>query len=85
MEEAYDVESSEEEELREDDVIGKALQKCAKISALLRKELYGSSGASCERYAELVASSMGIVPQNDIDGWRFWIFSQFSNHINWLA
>ncbi|XWS69420.1 hypothetical protein CRYUN_Cryun04dG0177400 [Craigia yunnanensis] len=66
-EEVYDVESSEEEELQEDDVVGKALQKCAKISAELRKELYGSSGASCERYAEVEASSVRIVTQNDID------------------
>ncbi|KAE8716655.1 Protein CHROMATIN REMODELING 19 [Hibiscus syriacus] len=66
FEEVYDVESSEEE-LQEDDVVGKALQKCAKISAELRKELYGSSGASCERYAEVEASSVRIVTQNDID------------------
>ncbi|XWS34406.1 hypothetical protein CRYUN_Cryun21dG0035800 [Craigia yunnanensis] len=66
FEEVYDVESSEEEELQEDNVVGKALQKCAKISAELRKELYGSSGASCERYAEVEASSVGIVTQNDI-------------------
>ncbi|XVF02947.1 hypothetical protein REPUB_Repub04eG0218400 [Reevesia pubescens] len=67
-EDVYDVESSEEEEeLQEDDVVGKALQKCAKISAELRKELYGSSGASCERYAEVEASSVRIVTQNDID------------------
>ncbi|TYH25140.1 hypothetical protein ES288_A03G145400v1 [Gossypium darwinii] len=67
FEELYDVESSEEEQLQEDDVVGKALQKCAKISAELRKELYGSSGASCERYAEVEASSVRIVTQNDID------------------
>ncbi|KAG8498721.1 hypothetical protein CXB51_005049 [Gossypium anomalum] len=67
FEELYDVESSEEEQLREDDVVGKALQKCAKISTELRKELYGSSGASCERYAEVEASSVRIVTQNDID------------------
>lgn len=63
FEELYDVESSEEEQLQEDDVVGKALQKCAKISAELRKELYGSSGASCERYAEVEASSVRIVTQ----------------------
>ncbi|KAH1097932.1 hypothetical protein J1N35_014853 [Gossypium stocksii] len=67
FEELYDVESSEEEQLQEDDVVGKALQKCAKISAELRKELYGSSGASCERYAEVEASSVRIVTQNDIE------------------
>ncbi|TYG90384.1 hypothetical protein ES288_A12G177500v1 [Gossypium darwinii] len=60
--------SSEEiEELQEDDVVGKALQKCAKISTELRKELYGSSAASCERYAEVEASSVRIVIQNDVD------------------
>lgn len=62
--EVFDVESSEEmEELQEDDVVGKALQKCAKISTELRKELYGSSAASCERYAEVEASSVRIVTQ----------------------
>ncbi|KAE8705433.1 Protein CHROMATIN REMODELING 19 [Hibiscus syriacus] len=66
FEEVFDVESSEEE-FQEDDVVGKALQKCAKMSAELRKELYGSSGASCERYAEVEASSVRIVTQNDID------------------
>ncbi|XP_022776515.1 protein CHROMATIN REMODELING 19-like [Durio zibethinus] len=66
-EKVYDVESSEEEEVQEDDVVGKALQKCAKISTELRKELYGSSGASCERYAEVESSSVRIVTQNDID------------------
>ncbi|TYJ05461.1 hypothetical protein E1A91_A12G165900v1 [Gossypium mustelinum] len=66
--EVFDVESSEEiEELQEDDVVGKALQKCAKISTELRKELYGSSAASCERYAEVEASSVRIVTQNDVD------------------
>ncbi|KAB2053070.1 hypothetical protein ES319_A12G162300v1 [Gossypium barbadense] len=66
--EVFDVESSEEiEELQEDDVVGKALQKCAKISTELRKELYGSSAASCERYAEVEASSVRIVIQNDVD------------------
>ena len=73
-EEVYDVESSEEEEMQEDDVVGKALQKCAKISAELRKELYGSSGASCERYAEVEASSVGIVTQVFISSSFFFFF-----------
>lgn len=72
--EVYDIESSgdddydgeEEEEdlkLEEDDVVGKALQKCAKISAELKRELYGSGVTSCERYAEVEASSVRIVTQ----------------------
>ncbi|KDP38213.1 hypothetical protein JCGZ_04856 [Jatropha curcas] len=69
--EVYDIESSDEEEeeeleLEEDDVVGKALQKCAKISAELKKELYGSAVTSCERYAEVEASSVRIVTQSDI-------------------
>ncbi|XP_050233691.1 protein CHROMATIN REMODELING 19 [Mercurialis annua] len=50
-----------------DDVVGKALQKCAKISAELKKELYGSALTSCDRYAEVEASSVRIVNQSDID------------------
>ncbi|KAK9274474.1 hypothetical protein L1049_021722 [Liquidambar formosana] len=61
------LDDDEEEEVEDDDVVGKALQKCAKISAELRKELYGSSVASCDRYAEVEASSVGIVTQDDID------------------
>ncbi|KAJ9152961.1 hypothetical protein P3X46_026463 [Hevea brasiliensis] len=71
--EVYDIESSEEEEeeeeelkLQENDVVGKALQKCAKISAELKRELYGSAVTSCERYAEVEASSVRIVTQSDI-------------------
>ncbi|GLT96791.1 hypothetical protein SLE2022_143900 [Rubroshorea leprosula] len=67
VEDVYDIESSEEEELEEDDVVGKALEKCSKISAELRRELYGGSVTSCERYAEVEASSVKIVTQNDID------------------
>ncbi|GAV78796.1 SNF2_N domain-containing protein/Helicase_C domain-containing protein [Cephalotus follicularis] len=68
--EVYEVESSEEE-LDDDDVVGKALQKCAKISAELRRELYGSSWSSsissCVRYSEVESSSIRIVTQKDID------------------
>ena len=53
----------EEEEVEEDDVVGKALQKCAKISAELRRELYGSSVTACDRYAEVESSSVRIVTQ----------------------
>lgn len=48
----------------EEDVVGKALQKCAKISADLRKELYGSSsGVTCDRYSEVETSTVRIVTQ----------------------
>ncbi|CAA7391173.1 unnamed protein product [Spirodela intermedia] len=50
-----------------EDLVGKALQKCGKISAALRQELYGSSVSSCERYAEVDASAARIVTQGDID------------------
>ncbi|KAM7484778.1 hypothetical protein LguiA_000787 [Lonicera macranthoides] len=53
-------------ELREDDVVGQALQKCGKISVELRRELYGSSAAACDRYAEVENSSVRIVTQEDI-------------------
>lgn len=52
-----------EDDVDEEDVVGKALQKCARISASLRKELYGSSAPSCDRYAEVEASSARIVTQ----------------------
>ncbi|XP_068639899.1 protein CHROMATIN REMODELING 19 [Aristolochia californica] len=69
--EVVDVESSEEEkvseDIEEDDLVGKALQKCAKISATLRQELYGSSAFSCDRYAEVETSSARIVTQEDVD------------------
>lgn len=56
-------EEEEEEDVDEDDVVGKALQKCAKISAELKRELYGSSGTTCEQYSEVEASSVRIVTQ----------------------
>ncbi|XP_047330799.1 protein CHROMATIN REMODELING 19 isoform X1 [Impatiens glandulifera] len=68
-EEGYDEDKDsifDEDEVEEDDVIGKALQKCAKISAELRKELYGSSVTTCDRYAEVDASSVRIVNQDDV-------------------
>lgn len=68
--ELYDVESSEEEvveeeveELNENDVVGRALHKCARISAELKGELFGSSGTACERYSEVESSSVRIVTQ----------------------
>lgn len=59
--------TAEEEEVEEVDVVGKALQKCAKISLALRRELYGSSVSNCDRYAEVEAFSSRIVTQEDID------------------
>ncbi|KAK4261645.1 hypothetical protein QN277_004610 [Acacia crassicarpa] len=57
----------EEEEADENDVVGRALYKCAKISAELKGELYGSSGTACDRYSEAESSSVRIVNQDDID------------------
>lgn len=54
-----------EEMVEESDVVGKALQNCAKISAELRSELYGSGAAAAayDRYSEVEASSVRIVTQ----------------------
>ncbi|XP_022943065.1 protein CHROMATIN REMODELING 19 [Cucurbita moschata] len=62
-------EEEEEEEDREDedDVVGMALRKCAKLSAELKRELYGSSVSACERYSEVESSSVRIVTQDDIN------------------
>ncbi|KAI7753515.1 hypothetical protein M8C21_007682 [Ambrosia artemisiifolia] len=66
-EENFEV-SYEEEDKEDNDVVGKALHKCAQISAELRSELYGSSAAAaaCDRYAEVDASSVRIVTHDDI-------------------
>ncbi|KAF7133261.1 hypothetical protein RHSIM_Rhsim09G0079500 [Rhododendron simsii] len=58
-----------EEMVEESDVVGKALQNCAKISAELRSELYGSgpAAAAYDRYSEVEASSVRIVTQEDVD------------------
>ncbi|GAB2217825.1 hypothetical protein Drorol1_Dr00001037 [Drosera rotundifolia] len=56
----------EEEDAEEEDVVGRALRRCGKISAELKRELYGSSSAACHRYAEVDASSVRIVIQDDI-------------------
>ncbi|XP_065856526.1 protein CHROMATIN REMODELING 19 isoform X2 [Euphorbia lathyris] len=72
LDEVYDLDSSDEDleeeelEFQEEDVVGNALHKCAKISAELKRELYGSAGTSCDRYAEVEASSVRIVKQSDI-------------------
>ncbi|KAJ7954418.1 Protein CHROMATIN REMODELING [Quillaja saponaria] len=60
-------ENENEEVMDEDDVVGKALQKCAKISTELKRELYGSSGTVCNRYSEVETSSVRIVTQDDIN------------------
>jgi len=65
----YDIDSTEDEieeeidEGNEGDLVGKALQKCARISVELRGELFGSSGAVCDRYSEVESSSVRIVTQ----------------------
>ncbi|CAN4123783.1 unnamed protein product [Withania somnifera] len=67
-------EDEEEEEAEielfdsEDDVVGKALQKCGKISMELKKELFGTAAAKCDSFVEVEeASSLRIVTQDDID------------------
>lgn len=57
----------EEEEKEEENVVGKALQKCAKISAELKKELYGSTVSNSDSYAEVENSNVRIVTQEGID------------------
>ncbi|PKA52131.1 ATP-dependent DNA helicase DDM1 [Apostasia shenzhenica] len=68
---SFDTEAEEGEEengeVNESDVVGKALHKCAKISADLRRELYGSSVSTCDRYAEVESSSARIVTQEDVN------------------
>lgn len=61
--ELYEVEEEEVEELNENDVVGRALHKCARISAELKGELFGSTGTACERYSEAESSSVRIVTQ----------------------
>lgn len=65
VKEVHEVKSSDAEEEDEDDedLVGKALQKCAKISAELKGELFGSSRTVCDRYAEVEASTLRIVTQ----------------------
>ncbi|XLT41726.1 hypothetical protein HN873_073018 [Arachis hypogaea] len=70
--ELYEIGSSsseeiEEEEVMEGDVVGRALHKCAKISAELKGELFGSSVTACDRYSEVESSSVRIVTQDDVD------------------
>lgn len=54
----------EEEEEEEKDVVKKALQKCGRISAELKEELYGTAGAACDTYSVVdINSSVRIVTQ----------------------
>ncbi|PWA95485.1 Helicase, C-terminal [Artemisia annua] len=64
----YELGFGGDEKDEEEDVVGKALEKCSKISAELRKDLYGWNVASdaCDRYAEVDGSSVRIVTQDDI-------------------
>lgn len=64
----YEEEEEEaEEEVEEHDVVRQALRKCSKLSAELRRELYGSSAVPCDSYAEVEASSsVRVVTQDDI-------------------
>lgn len=49
-----------EEEEEEEDVVKKALRKCEKISAELKRDLYGTASAACDRYAEVELSSTAV-------------------------
>lgn len=58
-----EIEAFEESE-EEDDVVGKALQKCGKISTELKRELFGTAAAKFDSYAQVEeASSLRIVTQ----------------------
>lgn len=67
--EVFDLDSSEDDELEEvaededEDLVGRTLQKCAKISAELKRDLYGGTVMACDRYAEVEAASVRIVTQ----------------------
>lgn len=53
-----------EESEEDDDVVGKALQKCGKISTELKRELFGTAAAKFDSYAQVEeASSLRIVTQ----------------------
>ncbi|KAL6579557.1 hypothetical protein OROMI_009773 [Orobanche minor] len=57
-----------EEEL-EEDVVKKALRKCEKISVELKRELYGTSTAACDRFSEVELGSFAarIVNQDNVN------------------
>lgn len=59
-----------EEVEEEEDVVKKALRKCEKISAELKRELYGTTSDVCDRYSEVelgASSSVRIVTQDDVN------------------
>lgn len=59
-----------EEVEEEEDVVKKALRKCEKISAELKRELYGTTSEVCDRYSEVelsASSSVRIVTQDDVN------------------
>ncbi|XP_076939652.1 protein CHROMATIN REMODELING 19-like [Bidens hawaiensis] len=68
----FNAQDDDQQVTEDDDVVGKALQKCARISAELRSELYGSSSSNSavsvcdDRYAEVDASTVRIVTHDDI-------------------
>ncbi|XP_031109228.1 protein CHROMATIN REMODELING 19 [Ipomoea triloba] len=63
-----DDEEEQEEEKDEIDVVAKALHKCGKISSDLKRELYGSAAAACDRFSEVEeASSLRMVTQDDVN------------------
>ncbi|KAK6122465.1 hypothetical protein DH2020_043802 [Rehmannia glutinosa] len=85
----HEVWLSEEEEEEEEDVVKKALRKCEKISAELKRELYGTSSVVCDRYSEveLGSSAAKIVTQDDVNdacGAGDSILSQCSSHTSSL-
>lgn len=62
------IDSKRRKDKEELDLVGIALKECAKISASLRQELYGSSSSSSsgqvfDRYSEVEASDVRIVTQ----------------------
>ncbi|VFQ75012.1 unnamed protein product [Cuscuta campestris] len=63
-----DDEEELEEEKDENDLVVKALHKCGKISSDLKRELYGSANAVCDRFSEVEeVSSLRMVSQDDVN------------------
>lgn len=56
---------------KEDDVVGRALQKCAKISAELQKELNGPFITVADRYPESVTLFLLSSPPSLVGGLGF--------------
>ncbi|XP_015066993.1 protein CHROMATIN REMODELING 19 isoform X2 [Solanum pennellii] len=67
-EELFELSDNQESDEEVEDVVGKALQKCGKISMELKRELFGTAAAKCDSFVEVEeASSLRIVTQDDID------------------